>query len=96
MLILVLKSRLKTSDKLPVAILACFVIKFSLDEVSLISDSPNFNNIGGAFGINFVWVRSLRRIGRARIYEILIAIEILPLAYPELCINIIHVRFNGA
>ncbi|WP_144916118.1 hypothetical protein [Mucilaginibacter frigoritolerans] len=33
-LILVLKTPLKTSDKLLLAILACFAIKFSRDEVS--------------------------------------------------------------
>jgi len=53
-LILVLKNPSKTSDRLLVAILACFVIKFSFDEVSLIGGNPDFSNIGGAFGIGTI------------------------------------------
>ena len=54
LLIFILKRPLKTSDKLLVAILACFVIKFSLDEVSLITGNMLFNTFAGAFGISTI------------------------------------------
>src|ERR1700756_4456865 len=41
-LIFILKRPLKTSDRLLVAILVCFVIKFSLDEASLITGNSVF------------------------------------------------------
>ncbi|HTD40159.1 MAG TPA: hypothetical protein VK671_06025, partial [Mucilaginibacter sp.] len=53
-LIFILKRPLKTSDNLLVAILACFVIKFSLDEVSLITGNMLFNTFAGAFGISTI------------------------------------------
>jgi len=53
-LILVLKTPLKTSDKLLLAILACFVIKFSLDEVSLITGNPFFSSIAITFGVSTI------------------------------------------
>lgn len=54
LLILVLKTPLKTSDKLLVAILTCFVIKFSLDETSLITGNSIFISFAGAFGISTI------------------------------------------
>ena len=53
-LIFILKRPLKTSDKLLVVILACFVIKFSLDEVSLITGNLLFTTIAGVFGISTI------------------------------------------
>ena len=53
-LIFILKRPLKTSDKLLVAILACFVIKFSLDEASLITGNLLFTTIAGVFGISTI------------------------------------------
>jgi len=53
-LILVLKSPLKTSDKLLVVILVCFVIKFSLDEMSLIAGNTLFSSMAGLFGISTI------------------------------------------
>ena len=53
-LILVLKDPLKTSDKLLVAILVCFVIKFSLDEASLITGNSVFISFAGAVGISTI------------------------------------------
>lgn len=53
-LIIILKQPLKTSDKLLVAILACFVIKFSLDEAFVITGNILFNSFAGAFGISTI------------------------------------------
>ena len=53
-LILVLKAPLKTSDKLLVAILVCFVFKFSLDEATIITGNPFFTTIAGPFGISTI------------------------------------------
>ncbi len=53
-LIGILKSPLKTSDKLLIAILATFVVKFSFDEVSLITGNPLFSAIAAAFGISTI------------------------------------------
>src|ERR1700740_2075132 len=48
-LIFILKQPLKTSDKLLIAILATFVVKFSFDEGSLITGNPLFSAIAAAF-----------------------------------------------
>jgi AraC-like DNA-binding protein len=53
-LIFILKQPLKTSDKLLIAILATFVVKFSFDEASLITGSPLFSSIAAAFGISTI------------------------------------------
>lgn len=53
-LIYILKRPLKTSDKLLVTILVCFVVKFSLDEASLITGNSVFISFAGAFGISTI------------------------------------------
>jgi len=53
-LIYILKQPLKTSDKLLLAILTCFVIKFSLDEASSITGNPFFGTIAAMFGISTI------------------------------------------
>ncbi|TWJ03188.1 AraC-like DNA-binding protein [Mucilaginibacter frigoritolerans] len=53
-LILMLKTPLKTSDKLLLVIFSCFVIKFSLDEVSIITGNTLFSGFAGAFGISTI------------------------------------------
>ena len=53
-LIGILKWPLKTSDKLLITILATFVVKFSFDEVSLITGNPLFSSIAAAFGISTI------------------------------------------
>jgi AraC-like DNA-binding protein len=56
-LIYILKQPLKTSDKLLLAILACFVMKFALDEISLFTGNPLFrffSTIAGVFGISTI------------------------------------------
>ena len=54
LLIFILKQPLKTSDKLLIAILLTFVVKFSFDEASLITGSPLFSAIAAAFGISTI------------------------------------------
>jgi AraC-like DNA-binding protein len=53
-LIVILKQPLKTSDKLLMAVLVTFVVKFSFDEVSLITGNPLFSTIAAAFGISTI------------------------------------------
>src|SRR6266581_3617570 len=53
-LIGILKWPLKTSDKLLVAILSTFVIKFSFDEVSLITGDHLYSAIAAIFGISTI------------------------------------------
>ncbi len=53
-LIFILKQPLKTSDKLLIAILVTFVVKFSFDEASLITGNPLFSAIAAAFGISTI------------------------------------------
>ena len=53
-LIGILKSPLKTSDKLLIAILATFVVKFSFDEVSLITGNYLYTSIAAIFGISTI------------------------------------------
>jgi len=53
-LIYILKQPLKTSDKLLLAILACFVMKFALDELSLITGNQFFSTIAGVFGMSTI------------------------------------------
>src|ERR1700753_1598600 len=53
-LIGILKTPVKISDKLLVTILVCFVIKFSLDETSLITGNSLFISIAGSFGISTI------------------------------------------
>ena len=53
-LIIVLKQPLKTSDKLLIVILATFVVKFSFDEVSLITGNRLYTAIAAIFGISTI------------------------------------------
>jgi AraC-like DNA-binding protein len=53
-LMFILKQPLKTSDKLLVAILVCFVTKFSLDEATLITGNQLYSTIAGVFGISTI------------------------------------------
>ena len=53
-LIIILKQPLKTSDKLLIAILATFVVKFSFDEIWLITGNPLFISIAATFGISTI------------------------------------------
>ena len=53
-LIYILKRPLKTSDKLLVAILATFVIKFSFDEVRLVTGNDLYSSIAAGFGISTI------------------------------------------
>jgi AraC-like DNA-binding protein len=53
-LIYILKRPLKTSDKLLIAILVTFVVKFSFDEVSVITGNRLFSAIAAAFGVSTI------------------------------------------
>jgi AraC-like DNA-binding protein len=53
-LIFILKQPLKTSDKLLIAILLTFVVKFSFDEVSLITGKLLYSAIAAIFGISTI------------------------------------------
>jgi len=53
-LIFILKQPLKTSDKLLIAILVTFVVKFGFDEASLITGNMLFSSIAAAFGISTI------------------------------------------
>jgi AraC-like DNA-binding protein len=53
-LIGILKSPLKTSDKLLIAILATFVVKFSFDEVSVITGNRLYSAIAAVFGTSTI------------------------------------------
>jgi AraC-like DNA-binding protein len=53
-LIYILKTPLKTSDKLIIAILVTFVVKFSLDELSIITGHYLYSAIASIFGISTI------------------------------------------
>jgi len=53
-LIYILKKPLKTSDKLLIAILVTFVVKFSLDEASVITGNRLFSSVAAAFGMSTI------------------------------------------
>jgi AraC-like DNA-binding protein len=53
-LISILKSPLKISDKLLIAILTCFVIKFLFDEAELITGNLQYSLTAAAFGISTI------------------------------------------
>lgn len=53
-LIGILKWPLKVSDKLLIAILSTFVVKFSFDEVTLVTGSPFYNAVAALFGISTI------------------------------------------
>jgi len=53
-LIYILKRPLKTSDKLLIVILVTFVVKFSFDEVSLITENRLYSSLAAAFGISTI------------------------------------------
>lgn len=54
MLIGILKSPLNTSDKLLIAILVTFAVKFSFDEVSIITADHLYSTIAAIFGISTI------------------------------------------
>jgi len=58
-LILVLKSPLKTSDKLLIAILVTFVVKFSFDEASLITGNRLFSSVAAVSRVSRIWPLSM-------------------------------------
>lgn len=53
-LIYILKRPLKTSDKLIIAILVTFVVKFSFDELSIITGNYLYSSIASIFGISTI------------------------------------------
>ena len=53
-LIFILKQPLKTSDKLLIAILVTFVVKFSFDEVSIITGDYLYSAIAAIFGMSTI------------------------------------------
>ncbi len=54
LLIVILKSPLKISDKLLIAILSCFVLKFLLDEWQLLTGSQVFSVFAAMFGMSTI------------------------------------------
>src|ERR1700743_2244214 len=53
-LIFILKQPLKTSDRLLIAILVTFVVKFSFDEVSIITGAFLYGAIAAIFGMSTI------------------------------------------
>jgi AraC-like DNA-binding protein len=54
LLIVVLKTPVRTSDKLLIAILTCFVVKFLLDEGSIITGNATYSAIAAVFGVSTI------------------------------------------